>query len=580
MKKVSKTIIQEAISQELSKKVVNEKLTDIPSNIFGGIKNVASGLKGQYNVGKINNQLQRSAERLDKEWQSTVDTTEKAMHSMATSSNADVRASAQTVWKNLVSADGDVKKAIQKLKNTSATGVNRAAEPEQQGGSPANGALNLMDSEDDFAEIEKVTKHGTKYKEQSVDRWLKGLGLNPEKIGVHERNQANKLFLDLRMKGINPFRMSPEQVGELYSLSQVREQAMKTGQGDPFPNFEHFEKVLGKAAADDLRKKSQERLKKGLPAEESPSNQNMFASKEGPNQGVPVSRFKQATPPAPADAAKPPLDFSQELKSEPAAPAAPPQATPVPAAPESPRIGPNRANRPAAQARNPNSQQAGSSLNDFKQVVADPEFHLTKQEIEQVYNILSTKGLRPAFLEFKKLASIARSRPRIGNAPLVDKREPVQTTPNPPPAAPPPAVQGVSSTPKPPNSGFEPATPAAQASTPQAVATAPTVAVGGEEEEPDPIPLVSKKPNQMEVPLPPKSSNVVRPKKPKKLVIPSVADTFSNDPRMGGSLPVQDNGTEVQVGSPEVPGFGPTKERVSAKKKSPPKKKAAKKRKA
>ena len=84
----------------------------------------------------------------------------------------------------------------------------------------------------------------------------------------------------------------------------------------------------------------------------------------------------------------------------------------------------------------------------------------------------------------------------------------------------------------------------------------------------------------MEVPLPPKSSNVVRPKKPKKLVIPSVADTFSNDPRMGGSLPVQDNGTEVQVGSPEVPGFGPTKERVSAKKKSPPKKKAAKKRKA
>lgn len=565
MKKVSKTIIQEAISQELSKKVVNEKLTDIPSNIFGGIKNVASGLKGQYNVGKINSQLQRSAERLDKEWQSTVSTTEKAMHSMATSSNADVRASAQTVWKNLTSADGDVKKAIQKLKNTSATGVNRATEPEQQGGSPANGALNLMDSEDDFAEIEKVTKHGTKYKEQSVDRWLKGLGLNPDKIGVHERNQANKLFLDLRMKGINPFRMSPEQVGELYSLSQVREQAMKTGQGDPFPNFEHFEKVLGKAAADDLRKKSQERLKKGLPAEESPSNQNMFASKEGPNQGVPASRFKQATPPAPADAAKPPLDFSQELKSEPAAPAAPPQATPVPAAPESPRIGPNRANRPAAQARNPNAQQAGSSLNDFKKVVADPGFHLTKQEIDQVYSILDTKGIQPAFLEFKRLVSVAQSRPRIGNAPMVDKREPVRTTPNPPPA---PAVQSVSSTSKQPNSGFESARLTRRD---ELEAMAP--------EEADPIPLVTKKPHQMEVPLPPKSSNVVRPKN-KRLTTPSIADTFSNDPRLGGSLPVQDKGTEVQVGSPEVPGFGPTKERVSAKKKSPPKKKAAKKRKA
>lgn len=244
MKKVSKQIIQEAISDIL----------DIPSNVAAGVKNVASSGFGAYNSGKVSNQLKRAAERIGKEWKKTGENIKKPIAKMANSGNPEVKQKATSAINNLQSIDRDVDVIMKKMASAANSSLGSASNSSNKGGP----LLNPFDDPADFEDRETTTAYGNKQVETPIQRWVKqmGMGADTKKIGVHEWAKINKAWLEMRTAGINPFDMTPEEAERFLSYVRLRNKAIEAGQGDPYAGWnDHWDHIFGKNKANQMRQK-------------------------------------------------------------------------------------------------------------------------------------------------------------------------------------------------------------------------------------------------------------------------------------------------------------------------------------
>lgn len=241
MKKVSKQIIQEALSDIL----------DVPSNVVAGVKNVASSGYGAYNSGKVSNQLKRTADRIGKEWKKTADTIKKPIEKMSASGNPEVKQKALSAINNVQSIEKDVSTIMKKMASV--------ADPTLRGQSEKGGALlNPFDDPSDFEDREITTAYGNKQIETPIQRWVKqmGMGADTKKIGVHEWAKINKAWLEMRTAGINPFDMTPMEAEKFLYYERLRNKAIEGGQGDPYAGWnDHWDYVFGKNKANQMRQK-------------------------------------------------------------------------------------------------------------------------------------------------------------------------------------------------------------------------------------------------------------------------------------------------------------------------------------
>jgi hypothetical protein len=563
-KNFSRKVIQEALSQELSKGLINEKLSDIPSNIIGGVKNAVSAGYGAYNTGKITNQIKKSAERIGKEWDSTEQVVYKAIEKIDKSGNPQVKRTAQSIGKNFRDLGAEVRNVTTKMSNLSTVGVDSNPDAQAARQNDPNGPLlnGLDDDPEDYKIQDKETKFGNKYKETPVQRWAKKLGMDTDKIGVHEWSALNKAFLEIRSAGANPFTMSPEQVDKMVRYERLRNSNIEKGIPDAYMGtFQHYDYIFGKKKADEMRKNLADKY--GVPVEKL---RNVFlgdppeeASTEKPSTLAP--QVQSITPtPTPVNAepvTKPsapsgmnPNNFAQELGKKPVQGKPAASNKPSNIDPETGRdMSGMKIGKPPA-ARNqvaPEPTQAGSTYNQMLSLIDDKDFGFTKEEQLQMKNTLDKEGPEAFFQKFMSSAQASQSRPKV--QPIDRNAPPRNPVPVGAPSQPKPPAPKNSVVPKPanpPNPGFAP-------------------------KEPEPIPLTNRKvpaaPEQL--PLPPQQTQVKAAKpqtqEPKaftppmndffddKLPVPQAPETV---PANFGKMPAKDTGKEIQVGSFENPGFG------------------------
>lgn len=244
MKKVSKQIIQEAISDIL----------DVPSNIAAGVKNVAASGYGAYNSGKVSNQLKRTAEKIGKEWKSTSNAIKKPVVKMHASGNPEVKQKAIAINNQFQSIDKDVATIMKKMASVDSSLGGGSGQSAGRGGP----LLNPFDDPADFEDRETTTAYGNKQIETPIQRWVKqmGMGADTKKIGVHEWAKINKAWLEMRTAGINPFDMTPMESEKFLYYERLRNKAIEGGQGDPYAGWnDHWDYIFGKNKANQMRQR-------------------------------------------------------------------------------------------------------------------------------------------------------------------------------------------------------------------------------------------------------------------------------------------------------------------------------------
>jgi hypothetical protein len=71
-----------------------------------------------------------------------------------------------------------------------------------------------------------------------------------------ELGHMNRLFMELRSAGINPFKVPKDKQSLLKQYNDYRMGTIAQTGKDPYPDYKHFEIVLGKKVADEMRKKN------------------------------------------------------------------------------------------------------------------------------------------------------------------------------------------------------------------------------------------------------------------------------------------------------------------------------------
>lgn len=578
--KASKKIIQEALAQELSKNIVTEKLSDIPSNIIGGIKNAASVGYGAFNTGKINNQLKRSGKRIGKEWTKAAKSIEPALQKIYNSSNPNVKAQTSGLVKSMAEINKDIASAINKMNAVSGGEVQSgAASDSSSGGFSAKGNqgqfLNPMDNPEDFEDRVYTTPYGNQVKESPIHRWVKKMGMGEDlnRIGVHEWANINKAWIEMRNYGINPFDMTPEEARRLLSWEKFRDELVKAGHPDPFlGNLNHFDKIFGAKKAKEMKEKIARAY--GVSADELPSvfsNQVLdqqaaaaaqAAQSQAQSAPEPDANFvepESATPPPPPASqaqARPSTSNpnwqrqprpstggfearaqAQQQRSEEDFPSSPQQRPPAVNQPAS-RVPANRDAASRMPAFNPSQLRTANAgvdpgvIQSFVSTVQNPDFRLTKQEREQVLSSLNKEGMQAALALFKTLYLQAASRPAPPTQPTQSRTELRRDR--------------------------IPALPASNAN------------IGRKPPEAPPEPDQSTRTS-----LPPEVSEPIP-----GAFTPPISDFFQElpvppeDDRGFGDLPVQSNDEETQVGDVDQPAFTPVSKndepKEEAKQESPP----------
>lgn len=246
---VNKKIIQEAIKAELDKELLSEApmgVFDAPSRAVGAVGNMFANIGGQMKLGAINKQLDRTAQRIEVDWKKAEDIATKLATKMQSSRNPNIKNSGAQAAKNIGSAGADIRNATGKLRSIAGQGADKGNTTEAG-----------EDNDPNFQTKMKKDEYGLDYMETPVERWVNSFGGNYQDLGKTKRNHMNQLFMELRSAGIDPFAVPKDKQALLAHYAMHRNsQIAATGQ-DPFPDFEHFEKVLGKKVADDIRKKSQ-----------------------------------------------------------------------------------------------------------------------------------------------------------------------------------------------------------------------------------------------------------------------------------------------------------------------------------
>lgn len=279
MKKPSKKIIEEAIKSELLGEVIIEgplgKAFDAPARAIGAVGNMFSGIGGQMKLGSINKQLDRVASRVDKDWDEAEQVVTKLATKMSQSKNPQVRQKAQAVAQNVNSASTDIKNATNKLKQISQAG----ADVDQSSGSSIDSKLGVRKIKD---------KYGFTTSENAVDRWISSFGGDLRKMSKPEQGKMQKMFMDLVSAGIDPFEVPKEKQEMLRQYHNYRMAEIADTGTDPFPDYEHFEKVLGPDVANKIRKNDS-----GLQKNKKKQEMDSLASKIGPG---PADQTRMAPP--------------------------------------------------------------------------------------------------------------------------------------------------------------------------------------------------------------------------------------------------------------------------------------------
>lgn len=256
MAKVRKEIIQEAIRAELEKgtisegpigniasSVANMGVFDMPARVVGALGNTFSNMGGQMRLGSVGKQLKRTASRIENEWDKAEEIASKIADKMQSSKNPRVSSMGKQISSNIASADNDMRSAINRIENVANVTGDSSSDQYNTGD----------DFDEDLQVLTKKDRHGTSYLETPVDRFIKRFG-GSGNLGTVQRSHLERVFMELVSNGINPFKIDRDKIGKLQSYSEFRNRQIAETGIDPFPNNEHFIKVLGREKAAQLGK--------------------------------------------------------------------------------------------------------------------------------------------------------------------------------------------------------------------------------------------------------------------------------------------------------------------------------------
>lgn len=241
-KKFDKKAIQEALKAELNKTVITEapRAFDAVKGMAAGVGNMFSNIGGQYKLGKINNQLKNTSDRIKIDWKKAEDVATKLATKLGSSGNPNIKRAGAQAATNLKSASQDIQKATGKLDQLAGSGVDQ---PGMDGG-------NLdLDPDNDTEWKQETDEFGNKITVSPVQRWIKSWGGDLNDLSKADHGRITKQFMNLKSAGLNPFKVPQDKVAAVLAQHEYRTaQIFQTGE-DPYPNNEHLEQILGKGGA-------------------------------------------------------------------------------------------------------------------------------------------------------------------------------------------------------------------------------------------------------------------------------------------------------------------------------------------
>lgn len=315
MKNVDKKAIKAAIDAELKKELIVEfggKIFDAPARAAGAVGNMFSGIGGQMKLGAINKELTRVAKRIDDDWNAAEDVVTKLANKMSTAKNPNIQQKAAAVSQNLQSVSSDLRNASGKLKQMASSGADSA----QPGGNDINSKLG----------IKRITdKYGFSKDQSAVDRWIADFGGDLGRMSKPEQGKLQKMFFDLLSAGIDPFEVPKDKQEMLRQYHNFRMAEIADAGNDPFPNYEHFEKVLGPQVAEKMRQND-----KGYQANQQNkgAQQDSGDEEEMDGEDMPPQAPQQAAIPPKQKAAPMPKQANVVPPAQPVGPAAKPANVP------------------------------------------------------------------------------------------------------------------------------------------------------------------------------------------------------------------------------------------------------------
>ncbi len=238
---MKKNVIQEAIRDQLQSKVITERpigqhrMFDPISRGVSSVGNMFANIGGQMKLGAVNKQLQRSADRIEDEWDSASDVIADKAEKLIKSKNPRVKASGNAVLNNKDQIDAQMDGAVKQIRNISSAGADVPGQP---------GQGNMSALEKSIAPRQATDEYGNKYTEYGVDRWLKRMGVDAHSIGKASKNQLSKLFMDLIALNVNPLEIPVDKQLPLVQYALSVYARMRSGEYQPHEAEQHLKDIV------------------------------------------------------------------------------------------------------------------------------------------------------------------------------------------------------------------------------------------------------------------------------------------------------------------------------------------------
>lgn len=231
---IERQIGNEIIAEGPFSSVAKMKMLDPIAGAASGVGNMFSNIRGQFNLGRVNKKLQRSADRIQDEWESASKDIEDKAGKMANASNPKVKQMGAGVMQNKERIDNQIGNAVEQMKQMSTAGADQGA---TQGGSDDDQLAR------DVAPRQTTDKYGNVTTEYGVDRWLKRMGIDPNSAGKTLKNHLSKLFMDLVSNNINPLKVPIKKQMPIINYAKGLSEQLQAGMITPAEFEQQLKKV-------------------------------------------------------------------------------------------------------------------------------------------------------------------------------------------------------------------------------------------------------------------------------------------------------------------------------------------------
>ena len=237
---MKKSVIQEAIKDQIGNRAISEgpissmkkagnwvakqRVFDPVARGTSAVGNMFANIGGQMKLGAVNKQLNRSADRIQDEWNKSSDVIADKAAKMMKSSNPRIKAAGDAVLTNKDNIDKQIDGASNQMKQIAKVGADQMSQPNQKG---------VSDIEKAIVPSVATDEYGNKYTEYGVDKWLKRMGINPHDIGKTQKNNYSKIFMDLVAANVNPMTVPADKQLPIIHFAASQYSAVRHGQATP-----------------------------------------------------------------------------------------------------------------------------------------------------------------------------------------------------------------------------------------------------------------------------------------------------------------------------------------------------------